>query len=795
MAIIDLLPDLQTVVEQSRSELEFRSRLWSWLDAQRSGPLGPLLSDIFRLWSGIGTTLSLDEANAVLRYAGGGAHLRRAEAILERVAEVTGQRPDCDVVMLAGLKRPEGYSRFDRGRNTVFLGIDHPASLRYPDHFEVILSHELTHALRDPLAVIQADYGGWPDMNHDEFVSRYTFREHLVSESLATAMSERAFPRKEERRYVYFDAEAWQWCEENRDLIARRMQQALERGEDYRTFYSEGSVSPDSPDCCDYYFGFHLGRYALSRETPAELLRLPARAFLARFLESFVAEFVGEDSAVGALSDGVGEPPPQPALPPPLSGEAIDSLLEAEDVRGCYRDLMLELSGKPELTRASTRAFEEGVRLNKLEYAGEPFDVYAFPLVLSPEDEGYLRWVCEKLLRVFEKVIDLYRRDPQVRAYFGFPAHLEQLMLLEPDYRPFVQVARFDSYWDGSNVRFLELNTHGTSGIMLAERLGELWGELPQLEEVLRRHPMRTPRLRRRLLHTLLSCWRQAQDARGVEDPGTPRLVAVLDWANLSTRTELAHLAEYFSAHGLPAKVVDPRELAFDGETLTAGGQPVDVVYRRLTTLDLLERSAQLEAFLAASRAGKVVVVGPFASDLAHSKRLFAFLTEERWRRCFSMDERALIDAHVPWTRLFKPGRTLYQGKVYELKQLAHEQRERFVLKPTEGFEGRGVVLGVEATPQQWSTEVERRYGGDHILQEYVPAPLRTFVLARGDRVDTLPLHQHLGEYMFGGRLAGYLARASHELVLSAASQERVIPAMVLQGDIPEETAGDVNHP
>lgn len=787
MAIQDLLPELQTVVEQSRSELEFRSRLWSWLDAQRVGPLGPLLNDIFRLWSGIGATLSLDEAHAVLRQAGGGVFRERAEAVLDRVQELTERRPDCDVVLLAGLRRPEGYSRFDRGRNTVFLGLDHPGSLKHPDHFEVILSHELTHALRDPCPEVQADYGGWSDMSHDEFVARYTFREHLVSESLATAMSERAYPRKEERRYVYFDPEAFAWCDQNRELIARRMLQALERGEDYRTFYAEGSVSPDSPDCCDYYFGFHLGRFALERERPGELLRLPARAFLARFLEPFVADFVEG----GAQAGGTEAPVP----PPSLSGEAIDSVLEAEDVRACYRDLMLELTRHPEATLASARTFEAAVAEAKLEYAGEPFDVHAFPLVLSPEDEGYLRWVSERLLRVFEKVIELFRREAPVRAYFGFPPHLEQLMLLEQHYRPFVQVARFDSYWDGSNVRFLELNTHGTSGFVLGERLGELWTALPQVADVLRRHPMRPPRLRRKLLHTLLACWRQVQEARGESGADAPRRVAIVDWANLSTRSELLHLAEYFTAHGLPAAFYDPGELAFDGQVLTGRGEPIDLVYRRLTTLDLLEHPGRLEAFFAAARADKVVVVGPFASDLAHSKRLFAFLTEERWRRCFTMEERGLIDAHVPWTRLFKPGRTLYQGKVHEVKQLALEQRERFVLKPTEGYEGRGVVLGAEANPAQWASEVERRYGGDHILQEYVSAPLRTFVLAQGGKVRTVSLHQHLGEYMLGGRLAGYLARASQELVLSAASQERAIPCLVLSGDAVEETAAHLIHP
>ena len=788
MAIIDLIPDLGGLVEGSRSELEFRARLWGWLDAQRTGPLAPLISDVFRLWSGIGATLALEEAQAVLRHAGGGVFLRRAEAVVGRMAELAGERPECDVVLLAGLRRPEGYSRFDRGRNTVFLGLDHPSSVKHPDHFEVILAHELTHALRDPCPAVQADYGGWPEMSHDEFVGQYTFREHLISEALATATSELAFPRKEERRYVYFDAESWDWCERNRELIARRMLQALERGEDYRTFYAPASVSPDSPDGCDYYFGFALGRFALASASPAELLRMPASQLLDRFLEPFLARFLGGAPAPAAAA----------SLPwgrTPIKGDPLDEVIEAADVRACYRDLALELTARPEATIATTAAYERAVAAAGLLYGDEPFDVHPWPLILGPEDDGYLRWVSEKLLKVFERVIELFRRDPQVRAYFGFPAHLEQLMLLEPGYRPFVELARFDSYWDGKRVRFLELNTHGSSGIVLSEVLGELWMQLPQVRQVVEHHPMRPPPLRHRLLETLLACWRQVQARQG--GPDLPRRVAVLDWKGLKTRMELAQLAEFLTDSGLPAEHVDPAELAFDGEQLTAGGRPIDLIYRRLTTLDLLDHPGKLEPFFAAARADKVVVVGPFASDLAHSKRLFAFLTEERWRRAFSMEERALIDAHVPWTRLFKPGRTLYQGKVHELKQLALEQRERFVLKPTEGFEGRGVVLGVEATPEQWAAELERRYGGDHILQEYVAAPLRSFVLAHGDRVSPVPLHLHLGEFMFGGRLAGYMARASHELLLSAGSQERVIPTLVLEGAdaAEEEPQSDLNHP
>jgi hypothetical protein len=175
-----------------------------------------------------------------------------------------------------------------------------------------------------------------------------------------------------------------------------------------------------------------------------------------------------------------------------------------------------------------------------------------------------------------------------------------------------------------------------------------------------------------------------------------------------------------------------------------------------------------------------VVVVGSFAADLAHSKRVFAFLTHERWRNRLSIEQRTLIDAHVPWTRIFRPQQTLYGGTLYDLRELALEQRKRFVLKPAEGFEGRGVLLGLETPQRRWKAEVDKRLGGGHVLQEYVPAPVRTFLVPDGRTLAPHALNLHLGEYMLGGKLAGFLARASEELVLSVTSTDRVLPCLRL---------------
>jgi hypothetical protein len=278
MRVIDLSGDFADIVKTSKGTIEFKARFWAWLDAQRrQGPLAPLLGDMERHWSTVGQAPSLSEARDLLRQIDSAANVARARSIGERFEHLAGRLPDVAVILLAGLERPEGYSRYDLGRNTIFLGLDHPNALAHPDHLELILSHELCHAVRDPTPEVLADYGGAPTMSHDDFVARHPFREHLVSEALASAVSELAYPGRPDRRYVYFTEESLRWCEEHRRVIAERMLLALERQEPYGTFYAEGSVAPGSPDCCDYWFGLHLGRHALTQTAPGSCSASPPR--------------------------------------------------------------------------------------------------------------------------------------------------------------------------------------------------------------------------------------------------------------------------------------------------------------------------------------------------------------------------------------------------------------------------------------------------------------------------------------------------------------------------------------
>src|SRR4029450_12120498 len=71
----------------------------------------------------------------------------------------------------------------------------------------------------------------------------------------------------------------------------------------------------------------------------------------------------------------------------------------------------------------------------------------------------------------------------------------------------------------------------------------------------------------------------------------SPPVVAIVDWKEVPTWTEFELLRDAFLFEGAPTPICDPRELSFEGGVLRAGGQPIDLVYRRVLINDLIARA------------------------------------------------------------------------------------------------------------------------------------------------------------------------------------------------------------
>ncbi|MGE0082559.1 MAG: hypothetical protein AB7U81_14835 [Thiohalomonadaceae bacterium] len=210
------------------------------------------------------------------------------------------------------------------------------------------------------------------------------------------------------------------------------------------------------------------------------------------------------------------------------------------------------------------------------------------------------------------------------------------------------------------------------------------------------------------ILDSFLTEWRMVRDTAG------PRRVAIVDEGPGSQylREEFRLFARLFQSAGVEAVICDPRELEGGAGGLSHRGQPVDMVYNRLTDfyLDAPALAPLREAYL-----GGAVVLSPHPRGhaLFADKRHLARLCDPDFLSAMGMtalQQAAILDVAVP-TRIV--GRA-------QAEALWRERRSLY-FKPVGAFGGRGAYEGAKLT----RTTFERLLDEDYVAQAYVPAPRR----------------------------------------------------------------------
>ena len=143
----------------------------------------------------------------------------------------------------------------------------------------------------------------------------------------------------------------------------------------------------------------------------------------------------------------------------------------------------------------------------------------------------------------------------------------------------------------------------------------------------------------------------------------------------MPTWAEFEILQAKFIELGVPTIVCDPRDLRFEDNRLTADGQAIDLVYRRVLINDILSRADDCRALTERIAARAVCVANTFRCKIPHKKAFFAVLTDERFADLFTADEQAAALRHVPWTRLVAEGRP-------DARRQGHRPRAAYPCEP-----------------------------------------------------------------------------------------------------------------
>ena len=231
---------------------------------------------------------------------------------------------------------------------------------------------------------------------------------------------------------------------------------------------------------------------------------------------------------------------------------------------------------------------------------------------------------------------------------------------------------------------------------------------------------------------------------RAERGEATLRSIAIVDEAPQEQYLlpEFLLFQRLFERHGITAWICDPAELVHTGAGLTLHGQPVDLVYNRLTdfALEAPASRALREAWFAGSA---VITPHPRAHALYADKRNLVLLSDPARLRSLGVGEAtiATVVAGVPRT----------EAVVREQADDFWARRRRLFFKPASGFGSRGAYRGDKLTKRVF----EEILAGDYIAQALVP-PTERRLEVEGATVD---LKMDLRNYVYRGEVQLVTAR------------------------------------
>ncbi len=379
------------------------------------------------------------------------------------------------------------------------------------------------------------------------------------------------------------------------------------------------------------------------------------------------------------------------------------------------------------------------------------------PFFLSRNQFERLSWVSERLLSAHKKALSAVLSDAKLRSkhFLQFDEWVGRVFSFEADIPVHPTILRFDATFVDGDVQFIELNADMPHAIALSDALQRAFLSFPGLDKFRERFPCDSILVQPRFLDALVREWEVAGHKE------RPRICFVtcsddpVRWQDMSLNQE------YFTSSGYQAMVADARELEFDGNTLSAKGRSIDVVFRVVSTAESLSRRDDVRALIEADNAQAVLVVNSYRAELMGHKALFAILSDPDTDLHLDEEEQEVVRSNLPWTRLMHEHRTTDPtGQSVDLVPWVKEHKDELVLKPSHDFGAHGVSLGWTCSLAEWENAAQAALESEFIVQQRVPLRREFYPTAEKGMPDA-PFFEDIDPFIFAGRFAGILVRLS----------------------------------
>ena len=438
-----------------------------------------------------------------------------------------------------------------------------------------------------------------------------------------------------------------------------------------------------------------------------------------------------------------------------------------------YHDLLTD-----EMAAESQWQLDDQLQRRGLFFGDRPLCNVLRPRFLMPDQYAYLRKSIRPLLDAFNKISEAAVADENFRQQFRLSDWEEELIQIAPGYTTHTPLSRLDAFFltDSGDLRFTEYNAEVPAASAYNDVLTKVFLGLPVMGQFLHSYVVNPLMTRHDVLHVLLQAYKEWG---GTERPN----IAILDWREVPTYSEFELFIRFFEGQGFECRIIDPRDIIYKNDQLSAGDFPIHLIYKRVLITELVERGGLDHPVVQAVRDGNVCMVNPFRCKILYKKASLAVLSDEENAAVFSKREMQAIQAHIPWTRNVEERMTSYGKLTVDLIPFILKYQERFVLKPNDDYGGRGIVLGWQTNSSGWEQAVQYALESPYVVQERVPIPEEPYPSIVDGRLQIYDRMLDTAPFIFyGDYVDGCLTRLSNDPLLNvSAGGGSSVPTFVVE--------------
>lgn len=388
-------------------------------------------------------------------------------------------------------------------------------------------------------------------------------------------------------------------------------------------------------------------------------------------------------------------------------------------------------------------------------YKGKPIPFLYQPMFYTEDDIKSFEKLSNTLMRILNKVIDKYVIDSKFRKKFGFSKELEELILIDPGYGVNVPIGRFDLFYkDKDNFKFCELNADGASAMNEDRVLNEILLESKAIKNLSKKYFFYSKELINKWVEEAINIYKKFD--KNVENPN----VAIMDLSSSLTIEEFKVFKDAFINKGYNALIVDPRDLKYVDGKLYHNDYRIDLIYRRLVTVDMMNNIDDMKDFIKAYKDRNVCVIGGIRSQIIHNKIIFKILHDEDTLEFLNGDEREFIKKHIPYTKVFNDEKLIIE---------ATYNKDNLVLKPKDLYGAKGVFIGRDYKKDEWEKLLKENLGDEYLIQEFCEPDKINMVKINNNKTSIEKFGHMIGMFMYNEKFAGFYTRVGQNNIITTA--------------------------